>query len=159
MKYFIFTIISFLLFLIPCTAQGIRNISYIELNYYELYHANLRKNILDITISYLKKKNISSLKKVLVMTLTHREKGNFISIDLCDKDDVRYDNKIFGYTKILDYTFILRGNTKIGVIKKHYNYQKQFTFDNKAPTTDGVVSWSFYLYGKYVKLLSFNEDW
>ena len=46
------------------------------------------------------------------MTLTRRSKGTLISIDLLDKDDVRYDNKIFGYTKILDYTFILRGDEK-----------------------------------------------
>lgn len=159
MKHFIFIIIGFFLFLIPCTAQGIGNTSSIGLSYYELHHSNLRKDILDITISYLKKKNIPSSKKMLVMTLTRRNKGTLISIDLLDKDDVRYDNKIFGYTKILDYTFILRGDEKNWIIKRLCKHKIRFTFCKRAPMADGVISWLFFQSGRSVELLSFNENW
>ena len=148
MKHFIFIIIGFFLFLIPCTAQGIGNTSSIGLSYYELHHSNLRKDILDITISYLKKKNIPSSKKMLVMTLTRRSKGTLISIDLLDKDDVRYDNKIFG-----------RGDEKNWIIKRLCKHKIRFTFCKRAPMADGVISWLFFQSGRSVELLSFNENW
>lgn len=96
---------------------------------------------------------------MLVMTLTRRSKGTLISIDLLDKDDVRYDNKIFGYTKILDYTFILRGDEKNWIIKRLCKHKIRFTFCKRAPMADGVISWFFFQSGRSVELLSFNENW
>lgn len=96
---------------------------------------------------------------MLVMTLTRRSKGTLISIDLLDKDDVRYDNKIFGYTKILDYTFILRGDKKNCIIKRLCKHKIRFTFCKRAPMADGVISWLFFQSGRSVELLSFNENW